>query len=88
MMSRTEEVELTNMCMICDNAGNVLALDKVNDSYTGTTFPGGHVEKNEIFNDSVIREVWEETGIYQIGATIGVHTGPYPIGIGIIKHAE
>ena len=77
-----------NMCMICDNAGNVLALDKVNDSYTGTTFPGGHVEKNEIFNDSVIREVWEETGIYQIGATIGVHTGPYPIGIGIIKHAE
>ena len=52
-----------NMCMICDNAGNVLALDKVNDSYTGTTFPGGHVEKNEIFNDSVIREVWEETGL-------------------------
>lgn len=29
----------------------------------------------------------EEIGIYQIGATIGVHTGPYPIGIGIIKHA-
>lgn len=28
----------------------------------------------------------EEIGIYQIGATIGVHTGPYPIGIGIIKH--
>ena len=52
-----------NMCMICDNTGNVLALDKVNDSYTGTTFPGGHVEKNEIFNDSVIREVWEETGL-------------------------
>lgn len=29
----------------------------------------------------------EEIGIYQIGATIGVHTGPYPIGVGIIKHA-
>ena len=29
-----------NMCMICDNSGNFLALDKVNDSYTGTTFPG------------------------------------------------
>lgn len=29
----------------------------------------------------------DEIGIYQIGATIGVHTGPYPIGIGIIKHA-
>ena len=30
----------------------------------------------------------EEIGIYQIGATIGVHTGPYPLGIGIIKHAR
>lgn len=30
----------------------------------------------------------DEIGIYQIGATIGVHTGPYPIGVGIIKHAE
>ena len=61
--SRIEQVCFMNMCMICDNAGNVLALDKVNDSYTGTTFPGGHVEKNEIFNDSIIREVWEETGL-------------------------
>lgn len=25
--------------------------------------------------------------IYQIGATIGVHTGPYPLGFGIIKRA-
>ena len=30
----------------------------------------------------------EEIRIYQIGATIGVHTGPYPIGIGIVRHAE
>lgn len=30
----------------------------------------------------------DEIGIYQIGATIGVHTGPYPLGIGIIKHAR
>ena len=29
-----------------------------------------------------------QIGIYQIGATIGVHTGPYPIGIGIVRHAE
>lgn len=40
-----------NMCMIQDHKGNVLALDKVNDSYTGTTFPGGHVEANEIFRN-------------------------------------
>ena len=30
----------------------------------------------------------DEIGIYQIGATIGVHTGPYPLGVGIIKKAE
>ena len=52
-----------NMCMILDGKGNVLALDKVNDSYTGTTFPGGHVERNELFSKSMIREVWEETGL-------------------------
>lgn len=52
-----------NMCMIQDHKGNVLALDKVNDRYTGTTFPGGHVEANEIFQKSMIREVWEETGL-------------------------
>ncbi len=50
------------MCMIQDGRGNVLALDKVNDSYTGTTFPGGHVTRRIIFQ-SMIREVWEETGL-------------------------
>ena len=30
----------------------------------------------------------DEIGIYQIGATIGVHTGPYLLGVGIIKKAE
>lgn len=52
-----------NMCMIYDDEGNVLALDKKNDSYTGTTFPGGHVEKNEVFQEAVIREIKEETGL-------------------------
>lgn len=30
----------------------------------------------------------EQIGIYQIGATVGVHTGPYPIGVGILKKYE
>lgn len=30
----------------------------------------------------------EQLPIHQIGATIGVHTGPYPIGFGIIKKAD
>ena len=41
---KTETVCFMNLCMVQDGKGNVLALDKVNDSYTGTTFPGGHVE--------------------------------------------
>ena len=30
-------------------------------------------------------ELKEEIPIYQIGATIGVHTGPYPLGLGIVE---
>lgn len=61
---RTEEIELTNMCMICDGRGNVLVQDKVNNSdWHGWTFPGGHVEKGEYVTPSVIREIREETGL-------------------------
>lgn len=42
---RKEDVCLMNMCMIEDDKGHVLVQNKVNDSYTGITFPGGHVEK-------------------------------------------
>lgn len=63
-MSRTEEVELTNMCMICDGKGNVLVQDKKNHpSWHGWNFPGGHVEKGEFVTPSVIREIKEETGL-------------------------
>ena len=41
-----EKVVFMNMCMISDNKGNVLALDKVGKNYSGTTFPGGHVEED------------------------------------------
>lgn len=58
-----EAVELTNMCVIEDGQGKVLALDKVGGSYRGTTFPGGHIEKGELFQDSMIREIKEETGL-------------------------
>ena len=46
------------------------------------------VKLREMLKDLVKERLGiEKIGIYQIGATIGVHTGPYPIGIGIIKHA-
>lgn len=63
-MSRTEEVELTNMCMICDDKGNVLVQNKVNNTdWSGWSFPGGHVENGEYVTPSVIREIQEETGL-------------------------
>ena len=62
-MSRSEPAIFTNMCMICDGRGNVLVQDRRNPDWPGVTFPGGHVEKNEAFTDSVVREVFEETGL-------------------------
>lgn len=63
-MSRMEEVELTNMCMICDGKGNVLVQNKTNHpTWHGWNFPGGHVERGEYATPSVIREMKEETGL-------------------------
>lgn len=46
------------------------------------------LEFREMLKDLVKERLGiDKIGIYQIGATIGVHTGPYPIGVGIIKHA-
>ena len=38
-MAGIEKVIFMNMCMVYDNEGNVLALDKVGKGYSGTTFP-------------------------------------------------
>ena len=62
-MAGIEKVIFMNMCMVYDNEGNVLALDKVGKGYSGTTFPGGHVEPGETLKESVIREIYEETGL-------------------------
>lgn len=62
-MPRTENVTLTNMCMVTDDRGNVLVQDRTDKSWPGLVFPGGHVEAGESFTESVIREVFEETGI-------------------------
>ncbi len=63
MARRTEQVELTNMCMIYDGEGNILVQNRKKQDWAGITFPGGHVEKGESFVESVIREVKEETGL-------------------------
>ena len=61
-MDRTQAVTLTKMGMVY-NGRQVLVLEKADDDWRGITFPGGHVEKDESFADSVIREVLEETGL-------------------------
>lgn len=46
-MNRKTSVELTNMCMIYDNQGNVLVEEKLVHTSKGLIFPGGHVEEQE-----------------------------------------
>ena len=65
-----------------------LALSK----YSLTVGYGYDYEEACLFRDMVAAGLKEEFGsieisIFQIGATIGVHTGPYPIGVGIIQKA-
>ena len=62
-MSRAEQVILTNLCMVYDDAGNILVQDRKDPSWPGICFPGGHIEPGESFVESVIREVYEETGL-------------------------
>lgn len=61
-MVREENCILTNMCMIYDG-NRILVQDRMNPDWPGITFPGGHIEREESFVDSVIREVMEETGL-------------------------
>lgn len=63
ILSRSEQAIFTNMCMIYDDNGRIVVQDRLNPNWPGITFPGGHVDKGEAFADSVIREVFEETGL-------------------------
>lgn len=62
-MENIEKVELTNMCMIYDDEGRILVQNRVKKDWAGVTFPGGHINKGESIVKSVIREVFEETGL-------------------------
>ncbi len=61
-MKKVENCILTNICLIYDE-DRILVVDRKKKDWPGLTFPGGHVEKNENFHESVIREVKEETGL-------------------------
>ena len=61
-MSRTENVELTTLCLV-SRPGQVLLQNRVKKDWQGYALPGGHVENGESIVDSVIREMKEETGL-------------------------
>ena len=80
-MARTENCVLTNMCMVYDEE-RILVQERVDPDWSGIVFPGGHVEKNESFVESVVREVKEETGLtltsWKLRGIITFSTDVYP----------
>ena len=61
-MAKTENVELTVLCLIQDG-DKILLQNRVKKDWKGYTLPGGHVEPGESFVDAVRREMKEETGL-------------------------
>ena len=68
-MSRTENVELTVLCLI-EDGDRILLQNRVKKDWRGYTLPGGHVEPGESFVDAVIREMKEETGLTVINPVL------------------
>ena len=66
-MSRATSTVLTNLCLVEDpNNGKVVLQYRSPERYkkwSGYAFPGGHIEEGESLVESVIREVYEETGL-------------------------
>ena len=59
---RTEQVELTVLCLI-HNEDSYLLQDRVKKDWNGYTLPGRHIEPGESIVDAVVREMKEETGL-------------------------
>ncbi len=61
-MDRTENAELTVVCLI-EDGDRLLLQNRTKKDWQGYALPGGHVERGESFVDAVIREMKEETGL-------------------------
>lgn len=60
------------------------------DDYQIVVGYGYDYQEAEAFRDELLASLktyskYQSIDIFQIGATIGVHTGPYPIGLGLIR---
>lgn len=71
-MSRSFTVELTTICMIENQRGEILLQDRQKPDWPGWTFPGGHVEANESLTNAMIREIAEECGLTLTPRLMGV----------------
>ena len=58
-----KRVKLTIMCMVYKDDGSFLVENRLKKDWPGLTFPGGHVEDDELIEDAVMREIKEETGL-------------------------
>jgi len=74
-MGKTENVELTVLCMI-ESGEKILLQNRIKKDWRGYALPGGHVEQGESFVDAVIREMREETGLTVVDPRlVGVMAG-------------
>ncbi len=62
MDKKYQKCILTNMVMVY-RGNEILVINRKKSDWPGLSFPGGHVEKNESIEESVYREIKEETGL-------------------------
>ena len=84
-MSRATSTVLTNLCLVEDPTnGKVVLQYRSPERYkkwSGYAFPGGHVENGEAYAESVIREIYEETGLtVQNPQLVGIKNWPLDTG--------
>ena len=83
-MSRAQLTILTNICLIEDLETQRVVMQyraPSTNRWSGYAFPGGHVENGESFAESVIREIYEETGLtIQNPQLVGIKNWPLDTG--------